>query len=152
MTWGLRPATFSGKDICAEQRREQARPPKRMEYTVRTYGAQRSSRCRKPPPLSYLDIQVCRYTYTDLCMVPIAERRHGDVTDTHRYVFQGVTPANDRELRSETLCENSRWGGELSIYPRCRHAQPTAMIIKACLLYTSPSPRDGLLSRMPSSA
>ena len=26
------------------------------------------------------------------------------------------------------------------------------MIEKACLLYTSPSPRDGLLSRMPSSA
>ena len=25
-------------------------------------------------------------------------------------------------------------------------------ILKACLLYTSPSPRDGLLSRMPSSA
>ena len=25
-------------------------------------------------------------------------------------------------------------------------------IINACLLYTSPSPRDGLLSRMPSSA
>ena len=24
--------------------------------------------------------------------------------------------------------------------------------VKACLLYTSPSPRDGLLSRMPSSA
>ena len=26
------------------------------------------------------------------------------------------------------------------------------MIYKSCLLYTSPSPRDGLLSRMPSSA
>ena len=25
-------------------------------------------------------------------------------------------------------------------------------LVKACLLYTSPSPRDGLLSRMPSSA
>ena len=25
-------------------------------------------------------------------------------------------------------------------------------MIRACLLYTSPSPRDGLLSRMPSSA
>ena len=25
-------------------------------------------------------------------------------------------------------------------------------LAKACLLYTSPSPRDGLLSRMPSSA
>ena len=28
----------------------------------------------------------------------------------------------------------------------------TNVIIKDCLLYTSPSPRDGLLSRMPSSA
>ena len=27
-----------------------------------------------------------------------------------------------------------------------------AMIFYSCLLYTSPSPRDGLLSRMPSSA
>ena len=25
-------------------------------------------------------------------------------------------------------------------------------LVKSCLLYTSPSPRDGLLSRMPSSA
>ena len=30
--------------------------------------------------------------------------------------------------------------------------QVTGDIAKACLLYTSPSPRDGLLSRMPSSA
>ena len=30
------------------------------------------------------------------------------------------------------------------------HSHPD--VIKACLLYTSPSPRDGLLSRMPSSA
>ena len=29
---------------------------------------------------------------------------------------------------------------------------PMAAIGSACLLYTSPSPRDGLLSRMPSSA
>ena len=27
-----------------------------------------------------------------------------------------------------------------------------AEVIRICLLYTSPSPRDGLLSRMPSSA
>ena len=26
------------------------------------------------------------------------------------------------------------------------------IILRSCLLYTSPSPRDGLLSRMPSSA
>ena len=29
---------------------------------------------------------------------------------------------------------------------------PTTLIFHTCLLYTSPSPRDGLLSRMPSSA
>ena len=31
-------------------------------------------------------------------------------------------------------------------------AYPTNAICMPCLLYTSPSPRDGLLSRMPSSA
>ena len=30
--------------------------------------------------------------------------------------------------------------------------EATADLVCACLLYTSPSPRDGLLSRMPSSA
>ena len=30
--------------------------------------------------------------------------------------------------------------------------KPDTKTEKACLLYTSPSPRDGLLSRMPSSA
>ena len=31
-------------------------------------------------------------------------------------------------------------------------AEKKTFLIVACLLYTSPSPRDGLLSRMPSSA
>ena len=31
-------------------------------------------------------------------------------------------------------------------------ASETLVLLKGCLLYTSPSPRDGLLSRMPSSA
>ena len=33
-----------------------------------------------------------------------------------------------------------------------REPEPMVMVSMACLLYTSPSPRDGLLSRMPSSA
>ena len=32
------------------------------------------------------------------------------------------------------------------------HSEMAAAILRPCLLYTSPSPRDGLLSRMPSSA
>ena len=35
---------------------------------------------------------------------------------------------------------------------RFRIGPPLDIMIRSCLLYTSPSPRDGLLSRMPSSA
>ena len=38
-------------------------------------------------------------------------------------------------------------GGDLYVFRGAR-----GDLIKICLLYTSPSPRDGLLSRMPSSA
>ena len=40
--------------------------------------------------------------------------------------------------------------GALYLYPPRFTDHPTAYLL--CLLYTSPSPRDGLLSRMPSSA
>ena len=33
-----------------------------------------------------------------------------------------------------------------------KEGEPWSALVKNCLLYTSPSPRDGLLSRMPSSA
>ena len=36
--------------------------------------------------------------------------------------------------------------------PKLGGKSDKAKIAQACLLYTSPSPRDGLLSRMPSSA
>ena len=41
----------------------------------------------------------------------------------------------DVTTHAKVMAENPAWDGE-----------------KTCLLYTSPSPRDGLLSRMPSSA
>ena len=48
----------------------------------------------------------------------------------------------------------SRKRGQWSAPGRAGRSSPiaTAMRSSACLLYTSPSPRDGLLSRMPSSA
>ena len=49
---------------------------------------------------------------------------HGDCADSVHIVLNGIVE-NHSELRKE---------------------------LRACLLYTSPSPRDGLLSRMPSSA
>ena len=42
--------------------------------------------------------------------------------------------------------------GLLNQFPVGSRGSPQAMRLMGCLLYTSPSPRDGLLSRMPSSA
>ena len=43
-----------------------------------------------------------------------------------------------------------------AMFYQCSHFQKSDFVVEtvlgACLLYTSPSPRDGLLSRMPSSA
>ena len=41
------------------------------------------------------------------------------------------------------------WDMINTLFPNALAVEPTLV---ACLLYTSPSPRDGLLSRMPSSA
>ena len=60
--------------------------------------------------------------------------------DVHlRAVFQ------DRALNRPPPTALSRPTGETA-------AELTAVVMSTCLLYTSPSPRDGLLSRMPSSA
>ena len=45
------------------------------------------------------------------------------------------------------------FGGASTLYAQARQAPPGVFKqLDDCLLYTSPSPRDGLLSRMPSSA
>ena len=56
--------------------------------------------------------------------------KEGDTTKTIRFGDPNMTIKKDQPARRKSF--------------RARH--------KCCLLYTSPSPRDGLLSRMPSSA
>ena len=86
---------------------------------------------------------------TDTKMVP-----HGiyDVNDNTGYMTLGISKDT-----SEFVCDNIKnyWQSDLQFkYPNA----DTMLILcdgggsNACLLYTSPSPRDGLLSRMPSSA
>ena len=41
---------------------------------------------------------------------------------------------------------------ELSFFEEVEGKKVEYSMVETCLLYTSPSPRDGLLSRMPSSA
>ena len=59
------------------------------------------------------------------------------------------SPAPDRR-RTRTLLRTARYLGVFLFWRLVRYAKYAA--VGACLLYTSPSPRDGLLSRMPSSA
>ena len=52
---------------------------------------------------------------------------------------------DDYSILGERLCNKYNTGNDIITEMRFS-------IVKTCLLYTSPSPRDGLLSRMPSSA
>ena len=77
-----------------------------------------------------------------------------------------LTPAGARELVEgghDVLVESG--AGDGSAFPDSAYESvgaqivsvddvwaDTELLLKVCLLYTSPSPRDGLLSRMPSSA
>ena len=69
--------------------------------------------------------------------------------DSHgRSVTEGVHPMGDlapRDVVAAAIHARLQETGDPCVYLDGRH-------IKGCLLYTSPSPRDGLLSRMPSSA
>ena len=63
----------------------------------------------------------------------------------------------EQRLVQDLINEHLRiYGVEVTYIPRKFVARETIMeevtSSKFCLLYTSPSPRDGLLSRMPSSA
>ena len=71
-----------------------------------------------------------------------------------RYVYEeAATPADIVEY-----ADNVEYQKVYSSRPKAPLTQPPLMQLQpmvpitACLLYTSPSPRDGLLSRMPSSA
>src|SRR5665647_3741861 len=77
-------------------------------------------------------------------------------TDIYKYYdldWTVTTPNMDPHIRSfETLEETQdqvtvRTGFEAVI--RKNFADPMPAFLAFCLLYTSPSPRDGLLSRMP---
>ena len=62
--------------------------------------------------------------------------------------FGNLVPRDVASRRAKEVCDSGRGVGQtgIAVYLDFKH------VIKDCLLYTSPSPRDGLLSRMPSSA
>ena len=57
-----------------------------------------------------------------------------------------------RRKRFRNICRESFAINGIAKFALGRYWRNTTENTKTCLLYTSPSPRDGLLSRMPSSA
>ena len=73
-------------------------------------------------------------------------------TNNHLAIFVGITPATNPEYVSAVIVRNPKNGqaaGGKNAAPIFKDFMSHSL---NCLLYTSPSPRDGLLSRMPSSA
>ena len=72
-----------------------------------------------------------------------------------RYIFEQMKLDNcpglisDVLVPTETLEEQLKGGKKKKIEKKFF---PGYLLVKTCLLYTSPSPRDATLSRMPSSA
>ena len=67
--------------------------------------------------------------------------------------FKNATAPNTWTVRSREDID----GPHTDIYNKSKHVyrahvQGKRVVVKSCLLYTSPSPRDATLSRMPSSA
>ena len=76
------------------------------------------------------------------------DRSNRKVTDTFAAIREIWTEWNEK-LKLFYIPSHSITIDEQLVASRCRSPH---LIYTTCLLYTSPSPRDGLLSRMPSSA
>ena len=66
-----------------------------------------------------------------------------------------ANPANNPKNVGIIMDGNGRWAKQNSLITNRGHEKGVAVVkevVKDCLLYTSPSPRDATLSRMPSSA
>ena len=107
-------------------------------------------------------------------VVDIKDRLHVNIADVrdphsiqhlvqnHDFLFNLAGQTSHLDSMSDPYVDldiNCR--AQLSILEACRDCQSDIRVVfastrqiygKPCLLYTSPSPRDGLLSRMPSSA
>ena len=108
-----------------------------------------------------LENAACEPEITDLanCLIAMGAKITG--AGTNRIEIEGVERLAgcehrilpDRIETGTFLVAAAMAGGEVLCKMTDFHSlEPVIEKLRACLLYTSPSPRDGLLSRMPSSA
>ena len=78
--------------------------------------------------------------------------------DAHKEMCKSRTEANKARYKNmknrakKVVTKAMKEAAERELRELSEHPNKVFKLVKSCLLYTSPSPRDGLLSRMPSSA
>ena len=77
-------------------------------------------------------------------------KAHRLLSQCDALVYDSLVPEEVLDLVPAT-CER-RFVGKRRGHHSVPQPSTNAVLVEICLLYTSPSPRDGLLSRMPSSA
>ena len=84
--------------------------------------------------------------------IPVTAQR-GKIRDRNGVVLAGNRPVFAVQIRKDEVdqFDNEKRNRSYLLLSRFLE-EDGADYMKTCLLYTSPSPRDGLLSRMPSSA
>ena len=94
-------------------------------------------------------------SYIDYAMSVIASRALPDVRDglkpVRRRVLYSMIELNNGPDKPHRKCARIV-GDTMGKYHPHGDSSIYGALVNICLLYTSPSPRDGLLSRMPSSA
>ena len=82
------------------------------------------------------------------------DKAYGTVFKSIGNIFNGWLPSQGKQKIYEMLKNMSIADNDLTLAGIVKTSQNgnTKLVYNFCLLYTSPSPRDGLLSRMPSSA
>ena len=83
-----------------------------------------------------------------------AVRKQKDDALQAQKIYQARLSEEARKARDKELAASRAKSALLAEIERAKsvEAAPEPETLSSCLLYTSPSPRDGLLSRMPSSA
>ena len=111
---------------------------------MKTFSIAKSRRLRSTPYTSRIEKQgVTAYTSYNHMLLPAA---FGSLEDSYHHLKKNVQiwdVAGERQVEV-----SGKDSAKLVQLMTCRDLSKS----KDCLLYTSPSPRDGLLSRMPSSA
>ena len=142
---GVQAVSFLGDDnLSKDQKAEKFRTLLSGSFSMRTIGRFTMGRhwraASKEQKAEYLDL------FEDMVITVYAER----FSDYEGQGFDVVSSRADgkRDFLVSSYIVRAN-GSKIKLDWRLRHKNDQ---YKVCLLYTSPSPRDGLLSRMPSSA